>query len=86
MKMGTWSSWLTGTGYLQDDEFQADKETLADYYRNHGYIDFEIKDVLFLNPTPDTLVIRFVVYEGQQYKVGSVKFNVKSARRMESRL
>jgi outer membrane protein insertion porin family len=67
-------SWLTGSGYLKDEQFADDKEALLDYYRDHGYLDFEIKDVQFLNPTPTTMVIRFVIYEGTQYHVGSVKF------------
>ncbi len=67
-------SWLTGSGYFKDDVFDEDKDKLATFYRDKGYIDFEIKDIQFLNPTPNTMVIRFVLYEGTQYKVGSVKF------------
>ena len=67
-------SWLTGSGVFKDDQFDDDKEKLIDLYREKGYIDFEIKDVQFLNPTPKTMIIRFVLYEGTQYKVGSVKF------------
>jgi outer membrane protein insertion porin family len=67
-------SWLTGSGVFKDDQFDEDKEKLIQLYRDKGYIDFEIKDVQFLNPTPRTMIIRFIVYEGTQYKVGSVKF------------
>ena len=67
-------SWLTGSGYLKDEQFEEDQEKLKEFYREKGYIDFDIKEVQFLNPTPRALVIRFVVYEGTQYKVGSVKF------------
>src|ERR1035437_2406699 len=67
-------SWLTGSGVFKDDQFDDDKEKLIELYREKGYIDFEIKDVQFLNPTPKTMIIRFVLYEGTQYKVGSVKF------------
>jgi outer membrane protein insertion porin family len=66
-------SWITGSGYLKDEQFEDDQEKLREFYREHGYIDFEIKDVQFVNPTPTTMVIRFLVYEGTQYKVGSVK-------------
>jgi outer membrane protein insertion porin family len=69
-----WMSWLTGHGFLKDEQFTEDKETLADFYRDHGYLDFEIKDVQFQNPTPRTMIIRIVVYEGAQYKVGAVRF------------
>ena len=73
-------SWLTGSGYLKDEEFEDDLEKLREFYRDHGYIDFEIKEFApgvpaqFLNPTPQTMIIRFTIYEGTQYKVGSIKF------------
>ena len=67
-------SWITSSGVFKDDQFDDDKERLIDFYHSQGYIDFEIKDVQFEHPTPRTLVIRFIVYEGRQYKVGSVKF------------
>src|ERR1039457_4836956 len=57
-------SWITGSGVLKDDQFEEDKDKLTDLYREKGYIDFEIKDVQFVNPTPRPLIIRFVLYEG----------------------
>ena len=70
-KHGMWS-WLTGSGVLNSDDFAHDRDSLADYYREHGYLDFEIKDVRMIHPTANTLVIRFQVFEGRQYKVGAV--------------
>ncbi len=67
-------SWLTGSGVFKPDDFDDDKDALTEFYRNHGYLDFEINDVKFENPSPSTMVIQFLVYEGKQYKVGSVKF------------
>ena len=74
-------SWITGSGVLKDEQFDEDKEKLAEFYRNGsgktgegGYLDFEIKNIEFLNPTPRTMLIRFTIYEGTQYKVGAVKF------------
>ena len=67
-------SWITRHGFLKDEEYEADLEKLREFYREKGYIDFEIKDVQFINPSPRTLIIKFIVYEGVQYKVGSVKF------------
>jgi outer membrane protein insertion porin family len=66
-------SWLTGNGVFKQEEFDEDADLLGDFYRNHGYLDFEIKNVRFDNPTTNTLVIRYYVYEGRQYKVGSIK-------------
>jgi outer membrane protein insertion porin family len=67
-------SWLTGSGVFKQDQFDDDKDTLAEFYRSHGYLDFEIKDVKFDRPKPNTMALEFYVYEGKQYKVGAVKF------------
>ncbi len=71
-----WSfSWLTGSGYFQQDDFDGDRDRLSDYYRNHGYLDFEIKDVKLDRPTTNVMNIMYSVYEGRQYKVGGVKIS-----------
>lgn len=67
-------SWLTGSDVFKQDQFEDDKDALADFYQNHGYLDFEIKDVRFDYPTPKTMVIKFYLYEGRQYKVGAITF------------
>jgi outer membrane protein insertion porin family len=67
-------SWLTGSDFFKNDQFEDDRDQLAEFYRSHGYLDFEIKDIKFTHPTPSKMVIRFFVFEGRQYKVGSVKF------------
>ena len=67
-------SWITGSGFLKDDQLQEDKEKLIEHYRDKGYIDFEIKDVQIVNPTPTTMILKFIIYEGSQYKIGAVKF------------
>jgi len=67
-------SWLTGSGKLKEEQFDQDKEKLKEFYRSHGYIDFDIKDVKFDYVKPTRLIIRFSVFEGKQYKVGSVEF------------
>ncbi len=67
-------SWLTRGGVFKADQFEDDKDKLADYYRSRGYVDFEIQDIKMTHPTPKTLKIEFMVSEGKQYKVGSVAF------------
>ena len=66
-------SWITGSGYFKQDDFDSDPDALADFYRNHGYLDFQINDVKIEHPTPKTMVVKYYVFEGKQYKVGSVK-------------
>jgi len=67
-------SWLTGSGVFKEDEFQDDRDQLAEFYHGRGYLDFEIKDVKLDHPATNKMVIRFYLYEGRQYKVGSVTF------------
>jgi outer membrane protein insertion porin family len=66
-------SWLTGSGYFEQDEFDGDRGRLEDFYRNHGYLDFEIKDVKLDRPSTNTMNVKFYVSEGRQYRVGDVK-------------
>ena len=67
-------SWLTGSGYFEQEEFDGDRDLLTQFYRNHGYLDFEIKDVKLEHPTTNSLYVKYFVDEGRQYKVGDVKF------------
>ncbi len=67
-------SWVTGSDLFKNDQFEDDRDQLTEFYHSHGYLDFEIKDVKFTNPTPNKMTIRFFIYEGRQYKVGSIKF------------
>jgi outer membrane protein insertion porin family len=67
-------SWLTGSGFLKDDVFEEDQDKLADFYRNAGYIDYELKGTNIIYPTPRTMKIQFDVFEGNRYRVGAVTF------------
>ncbi|MBU6409170.1 MAG: outer membrane protein assembly factor BamA [Verrucomicrobia bacterium] len=67
-------SWITGSGVFKRDQFDDDREILAAFYHNHGYLDFEIKAVHFDYPRPNQMVIVFHVFEGRQYHVGTVTF------------
>jgi len=67
-------SWLTGNGVFKQDQFEDDQDALTEFYRSHGYLDFEIKDAKLVYPAPNKMDIRFFIFEGRQYKVGSVTF------------
>ena len=77
-------SWITGSGYIKDEVLEEDFEKLREFYRDNGYIDFEFREVhegtnfyngvQFLHPSPNKVIVRFLVSEGTKYKVGSVKF------------
>jgi outer membrane protein insertion porin family len=68
-------SWITQSDNFKPDQFEDDKQALGDFYRSHGFLDFEIKDVRFLYPTPNTMTIQIVVFEGKQYRVGNIFFS-----------
>ncbi len=71
--MRRWAfSWLTGSGYFKQEEFDGDRDRLSNFYRNHGYLDFEVRDTKLEHPTTNSLNVQFYVYEGRQYKVGAV--------------
>ena len=65
-------SWLTGSGVLKEDDFEDDQDKLVEFYQNKGYIDFAIKDIQYDHPSPKWMVIRIIVSEGKQYKVGTL--------------
>ena len=66
---------LWGRGLFKEEEFEDDRDQLADFYHSHGYLDFEIKNVRLDRPTTNSMVIRFYLYEGRQYRVGTVTFS-----------
>jgi outer membrane protein insertion porin family len=66
-------SWITGSGYFEQDVFDGDRDLLGDFYRDHGYLDFNINDIKLDHPTTNTLAIKYDLFEGRQYKVGSIK-------------
>ena len=69
-----WFGWLTGAGKFKEDQFEEDKEKLRDFYGENGYVDFEIKKIDFQFPTTNRMEIDFSVYEGTQFRVGTVAF------------
>ena len=69
-----WFSWLTRSGRIKEEELEDDKDRLFTFYRDRGYIDFELKDVKQEFITPTRVILHFIVSEGRQYKVGAIGF------------
>jgi outer membrane protein insertion porin family len=69
-----WLSWLTQSGTLKEDQLEDDKDKLAEFYRDAGYIDFDLKEVQQVQVNPRRVTLRFIVSEGRQYKVGAVDY------------
>ena len=69
-----WLSFITGSGVLKEDQLEDDQDKLSDFYRNAGYVDFEIKKVDQTYKNTRHVKLNFVINEGQQYKVGAIGF------------
>ena len=69
-----WLSWLTQSGVLKEEQLEDDKEKLIEFYRDAGYIDFDLKEVQQVQTSPRRVTLRFIVSEGRQYKVGAVDY------------
>ena len=67
-------SWITQSGKLKDDVLEDDRDKLSEFYREKGYIDFELKEVNQEFLTPTRMVLHFIINEGRQYKVGAIGF------------
>jgi outer membrane protein insertion porin family len=68
-----WASWLTGGGTLKQEQYQADLEKLREFYWSKGYMDAEIREAKIERAGKKWIVVRLTIFEGQQYKIGTVK-------------
>lgn len=69
-------SWITRSDILKDEQVEEDREKLTEFYRNAGYIDFDLKD-LKMEPMAKgkgKVKLVYTISEGTQYKVGEVEF------------
>ncbi|WOO41186.1 outer membrane protein assembly factor BamA [Rubellicoccus peritrichatus] len=69
-------SWITGSGRLQEEEFQDDLELLRTYYKNKGFLDVEIpeSEVMLEYPKEGWMNIVINVTEGRRYYIGNITF------------
>jgi outer membrane protein insertion porin family len=82
---GFWNlSWLGGKSKFTDEKWGEDQEAIRDYYLDHGYVTATVGQPTltysdgksgFLRKKPvKWLTVEVPVTEGEQYKVGEVKF------------
>ncbi len=68
-------SWLTGSGYLQDEQLADDLEKLAEYYREQGYLDVKLpsrEQLTYGRSAAGKVAITIPITEGAQFHVGSI--------------
>jgi outer membrane protein insertion porin family len=67
-----------GSGAFQEAKFIADREALNRYYRNKGYLDAEVTDVIQEitrdNKGNNNMVITYRLYEGRVYTFNGITF------------
>ncbi len=66
-----WSSWLFGTGRLNQEMLDNDKIILRQFLLDHGLVDGIVGDPLIERRT-DGLYITFEIKEGDEYKIGAI--------------
>ncbi len=67
-----WSSWLLGTGRVNVEMLDNDKNLLRQYFLDHGFLDATISDARIEKEDEQRLLVVFDISEGGQYKVGTV--------------
>ena len=69
-------SFITGAGNLNRDVLRTDVERLTAWYYDHGYVTVRV-DEPRVERKEDGIEVTFKIDEGQQFKVGEVKFEGK---------
>jgi outer membrane protein insertion porin family len=68
----TWySSWITGSGRLNEEMLQNDKILIRQYLIDNGYIDGVVREPV-VEKKEDGLYVTFDIQEGDQYRYGDV--------------
>lgn len=69
-----WLSWLTGSGKLDENQFEEDLIKARDYAREEGYLDVEIFEdqIEYDYSRKGRLAINIPIHEGRQYEVGKM--------------
>lgn len=67
-----WSSWLFGTGRVNQEMLDGDRQILRQFLLDHGYIEGTVGEGS-IDKRPDGIYVTFDITEGTQYKIGSIK-------------
>lgn len=66
-----WSSWLFGTGKVNEEMTENDKQILKQYLLDHGYIEGAVGHAS-VEKREDGLYVVFDIAEGEEFKVGKI--------------
>jgi outer membrane protein insertion porin family len=60
---------------FKEDVWRTDRQTLIDFYRNHGHLDVEVSSpTINVDPEHNTATLSMSIVEGPEYKVGEFSF------------
>lgn len=73
----SWISWLTGTGKLDETQFEEDLLAVKEYYRSEGFLDVEIEEdqIEYDYSRKGKLHINIPLVEGRQYEIGEISMS-----------
>jgi outer membrane protein insertion porin family len=67
-----WNSWIFGTGRVNQEMMDADKQVLRQYLMDHGRLDGQVGEAS-VEKRDDGLYVTFDITEGKEYRIGKVK-------------
>ena len=74
-RTGTWS-WLRGNDKYSRERFSGDLERLESFYRDQGYLNFEVDSTqVSLSPERDAVFVTVNVTEGEVYNISEIKLS-----------
>ncbi len=75
MKTSPWTlwSWLSDSGRLRHDLLEEDRQRIASFYQDHGFLDVRVGEPeIAVDDTARTVRVAIPVTEGQQYRLASI--------------
>ncbi len=66
-----WSSWIFGTGRVNQEMMESDKQILRQYLVDHGFLEGTVGEAS-VEKREDGLYVVFDITEGNQYKIGKI--------------
>ncbi len=75
MKTEPWTifSWISGSGKLQQEVLQEDRQRIVSYYQDRGYLEVRVGEPeITVDDTAKSVRVAIAITEGQQFRLGSV--------------
>lgn len=78
-KFNVFTSWLTGSGTIKDEELDPDVQTIVQHMQNHGYVDAHV--TMRLEDLPQNKIgLVFTLTRGAKYSIHNITFSGASLK------